>query len=180
MVEKFLQACCTLLSALMGLALAAMVVLVFGNVFLRYGFNSGITLSEELSRWLFVWMTFMGAVVALKNHGHLGTDMLVGKLGPLGRKLCFGLSHLVMLWMCYLLGDGAWTQAMLNLESTSAVMEVSLSWLYAPAVLTAVLGAVIILHELLRLLSGNLGEGEMVTIQESEESCAEPRPGERP
>jgi hypothetical protein len=41
--------------------LAAMVVLVFGNVVLRYGFNSGIAVSEELSRWLFVWLTFMGA-----------------------------------------------------------------------------------------------------------------------
>lgn len=168
------------LDVLCVLCLAAMVVMVFGNVVLRYAFNDGITVSEELSRWLFIWMTFMGAAVAVKEHGHLGTDMLVGKLGPLGRKLCFGLSHLVMLWMCYLLGDGACTQAMLNLESTSAVMEVSLSWLYAPAVLTAVLGAVIILHELLRLLSGNLGEGELVTIQESEESSAEPRPGERP
>jgi hypothetical protein len=46
-----------------------MVVMVFGNVVLRYAFNSGITVSEELSRWLFVWMTFMGAVVALKDHG---------------------------------------------------------------------------------------------------------------
>ena len=54
-----------------------MVVLVFGNVVLRYGFNSGITVSEELSRWLFVWLTFLGAIVALREHGHLGTDMLV-------------------------------------------------------------------------------------------------------
>ncbi len=49
-----------------------MVVLVFGNVVLRYAFNSGITVSEELSRWLFVWLTFVGAVVALRDHAHLG------------------------------------------------------------------------------------------------------------
>ena len=54
-----------------------MVVMVFGNVVLRYGFNSGITVSEELSRWLFVWMTFLGAIVALRNarppgHRHAG------------------------------------------------------------------------------------------------------------
>ena len=47
--------------------LAVMVVLVFGNVVLRYGFNSGITVSEELSRWLFVWMTFLGAIVGLQR-----------------------------------------------------------------------------------------------------------------
>ena len=45
--------------------MAVMVVLVFGNVVMRYVFNSGITLSEELSRWLFVWLTFLGAVIAM-------------------------------------------------------------------------------------------------------------------
>ena len=51
-----------------------MVVLVFGNVVLRYGFNSGITVSEELSRWLLVWLTFLGAIVAVREHAHLGVD----------------------------------------------------------------------------------------------------------
>ena len=37
--------------------LGAMVVLVFGNVVLRYGFNSGIIFSEEASRFLFMWIT---------------------------------------------------------------------------------------------------------------------------
>ncbi len=68
------------------LLLAVMVVLVFGNVVLRYGFNSGITLSEEVSRWMFIWLTFLGAVIALKERGHLGVDMLVGKLPACGQE----------------------------------------------------------------------------------------------
>ena len=66
--------------------LLLMVVLVFGNVVLRYVFNSSITLSEEISRWLFVWITFMGAVVALREHAHLGTDALVSRLPPAGQE----------------------------------------------------------------------------------------------
>ena len=57
-----------------------MVILVFGNVVLRYGFNSGIAISEELSRWLLVWLTFLGAIVALREHAHLGVDTLVRAL----------------------------------------------------------------------------------------------------
>ena len=76
MVQKLINGYCRLLAVLMVLSLAAMVVMVFGNVVMRYGFNSGITLSEELSRWLFVWMTFLGAVVAINERGHLGTDSL--------------------------------------------------------------------------------------------------------
>jgi TRAP-type transport system small permease protein len=41
---------CRLLEALSAILLALMVVLVFGNVVLRYGFNSGITLAEEVSQ----------------------------------------------------------------------------------------------------------------------------------
>ena len=87
-MNRLIDGYCGLLARLIALLLAAMVVLVFGNVVLRYVFNSGITVSEEISRWLFVWMTFLGAIVALKEHGHLGTDILVGRLGNRGKKLC--------------------------------------------------------------------------------------------
>ena len=45
---------CKVLDGITVAFLAIMVVLVFGNVVLRYVFNSGITVSEEMSRWLFV------------------------------------------------------------------------------------------------------------------------------
>src|SRR6478609_836242 len=94
MLQTLIDRLCRLLSIVMVGCLALMVLLVFGNVVLRYGFNSGITLSEELSRWLFVWMTFIGALVALRQHAHLGTDSLVARLPVAGKKICLGLSHL--------------------------------------------------------------------------------------
>jgi TRAP-type C4-dicarboxylate transport system permease small subunit len=63
-----------------------MVMLVLGNVVLRYTFNSGITVSEEVSRWLFEWLTFLGAVVALREHAHLDSDMQESRLSPAGQK----------------------------------------------------------------------------------------------
>lgn len=170
MVQKFIDGFCKALNLVIAVCLAVMVVLVFGNVVMRYGFNSGITLSEELSRWLFVWMTFMGAIVALREHGHLGTDMLVGKLGPAGKKFCLALSYVAMLFICWLLLNGAYQQAVINLDSTSAVMEVSMAWIYAPGVVFAVLGGLILLTEFLRLLTGQMRDEDLVMIQESEES----------
>lgn len=170
LIQKFLDGFCKILSMVMAACLAAMVVLVFGNVVMRYAFNSGITLSEELSRWLFVWMTFMGAIVALKEHGHLGTDMLVGRLGPGGKKFCLALSYCLMLFVCWLLFSGAYQQTQINLGSTSAVMEVSMAWVYAPGVIFAVLGGLILLTELLRLLSGQVRDEDLVMVQDTEES----------
>ena len=170
MFNLILDRCCRVLEAAIALCLALMVVLVFGNVFLRYAMNSGITLSEELSRWAFVWMTFLGAIVALKERGHLGTDMLVSKLGPVGKKFCLALSYVLMLYICWLLFKGAYQQTLINLGSTSAVMEVSMAWVYAPGVVFAVLGGLILLVELLRLLSGQVRDEDLVMIQETEES----------
>ena len=93
-IERLLDLYCRLLKVAIALCLAVMVVLVFGNVVLRYGFNSGIPISEELSRWLLVWLTFLGAIVALREHAHLGVDTLVRALPAarqedlLHRELC--------------------------------------------------------------------------------------------
>ncbi len=170
MFHLFLDRCCQVLEAVIAFCLALMVVLVFGNVFLRYAMNSGITLSEELSRWAFVWMTFLGAIVALKEHGHLGTDMLVSRLGPLGKKICLGASYVLMLFACWLLFKGAYEQALINLDSTSAVMEVSMAWIYLPGIVFAVLGGLILSAEFIRLLTGHVRDEDLVMIQESEEA----------
>lgn len=169
MVQKLINGYCRLLAALMVLSLAAMVVMVFGNVVMRYGFNSGITLSEELSRWLFVWMTFLGAVVALNERGHLGTDSLIARLPVAGQKVCLGLSLLLMLFVCWLIFRGALEQTKINWDSTSAVMETSMGYFYASGVVFSVLAAPILLLNLVRLLSGQMANDELIGIRESDD-----------
>lgn len=170
MVQKVIDGYCRAIGYLIAAALAVMVVLVFGNVVMRYGFNSGFTISEELSRWLFVWVTFLGAVAALRDNAHLGTDLLVGRLGPLGKRICMGLSLLAMLYCLWLLFQGSLTQFRLNVDSDSPVMEASMGWFYAAGMVFAVLAAPILLQDLYRLLTGRLDDAHLVLIQESEEA----------
>jgi TRAP-type C4-dicarboxylate transport system permease small subunit len=170
MFQKIIDCYCTAIGYLIAAAMALMVLLVFGNVVLRYGFNSGFTLSEELSRWLFVWLTFLGAVAALRDNAHLGTDMLVGKLGPLGKRICMGLSLALMLYCLWLLFKGSYDQFKVNVSSTSAVMEASMGWFYAAGMAFAILGAPILLQDLYRLVTGQIDDDHLMLIQESEES----------
>ncbi len=169
MIQKLINTYCRLLAWLMVLSLACMVVMVFGNVLMRYGFNSGITLSEELSRWLFVWMTFLGGVVALNERAHLGTDSLISRLPVLGRKVCLGLSLALMLYVCWLIYQGAWEQVKINWDSTSAVMETSMAYFYASGMVFAILSAPVLVLQLWRLLSGRMSDNELVGIRESED-----------
>lgn len=154
---------------LMVISMAIMVVLVFGNVVMRYGFNSGLTLSEELSRWLFVWMTFLGAVVALNERAHLGTDSLISRLPPGGKKVCLLLTLLLMLFLTWLVFLGSYEQVKINWGSTSAVMETSMGYFYASGMVFAVLAAPVLLLQLFRLLTGQMSEAELVNISESED-----------
>ncbi|KRH98513.1 TRAP transporter small permease [Curvibacter sp. PAE-UM] len=169
MIQKFINLIGRAFGLLMVACLGLMVVMVFGNVVLRYGFNSSITMSEELSRWLFVWMTFLGAVVGLIQHAHLGTDALLSRLPARGRKVCFVLAHGLMLAMCWFMFDGARQQALINLQSTSAVMEVSMAWLYGAGLVFSVLAALIIAFELWKFLSGRLPDTELIGIATSDD-----------
>src|SRR2546421_4780477 len=113
-IERLIDLYCRLLRVAIAICLTAMVVLVFTNVVLRYLFNSGIAISEELSRWMLVWLTFLGAIVALREHAHIGIDTLVKRLGRGGKRLCFVVSYGLMLYADWLLLLGSWKQVLVN------------------------------------------------------------------
>lgn len=173
-MNRLLGGYCRALDTVIAVFLVVMVVLVFGNVVLRYAFNSGITVSEEISRWLFVWITFLGSIVALHRHAHLGTDVLVGRLPPAGKKACLVVGHLMMLWITWLLLKGSWQQAVINLSVTAPASGASVAIVYAAGVVFAVSTAPMLLLDLLRVLRGQLADDELVMILESEE-LAHPR-----
>lgn len=160
---------CKLLEALMVLLLALMVLLVFGNVVLRYAFDSGITVSEEASRWMFVWMTFLGAIVAIKERGHLGTDMLVSRLPNAGKRACLIVGHLLMLYVTWLLFDGSLAQTKINWDVEAPVTGASVALFYGSGVFFAVCAALLLLRETWRALSGRISDDELVMVQESED-----------
>ena len=171
MLDRLIHGYCRLIGYLIAAALVVMVALVFGNVVMRYAFNSGFTVSEELSRWLFVWLTFLGAVVALRDNAHLGTDMLVGRLGARGKRICMGLSLALMLYCMALLFKGSLEQFRINVDSQSPVMEASMGWFYACGMVFSVLGAPILLQDLFKLLTGQIDDDHLLLMQESEESA---------
>lgn len=90
------------------LLLAAMSVIVFANVSLRYLSNSSITWAEEVARYLMIWMTFLGAGLALRIGGHVAITNLHDFLGTRLQRvlrafiglllLCF---FVAMMWIGY-------------------------------------------------------------------------------
>jgi TRAP-type C4-dicarboxylate transport system permease small subunit len=168
-MAAFVEGIFHLLKGLIALCLAVMVVLVFGNVVLRYGFNLGITVSEELSRWLFVWMIFLGAIIAMREHGHLGVDSLVIRLPPWGKKACLVTSQVLMLYATWLLLDGSWQQTVINLDVQAPVSGLSMGIVYFAGVVFSIGAGLILLYDLYRVLTGQVRDEDLVMVKESEE-----------
>jgi len=170
MLDKLVDGYCRLLDGLIALALAIMVVLVFGNVVLRYAFNTGITMSEEVSRWLFVWLVFLGAIVALKEHAHLGSDMLVSRLPRAGKKICLVLGQILMLYITWLIFSGSLAQVKINMDVEAPVTGMSVGIFYGAGVVFAVSAGFLLLREFWRVISGKVRDEDLVMVKESEEA----------
>ncbi|MBN9409675.1 MAG: TRAP transporter small permease [Burkholderiales bacterium] len=168
-MQRCIDFYCRCLDALSALLLLAIVVLVFGNVVLRYGFNSGILISEELSRWFFVWLTFLGAIVALRERAHLGTDLLVRRLGRHGRMACMTLAYAIMIYVTWLLTDGSLTQARLNVDVLAPVSSTPVAVFYAAGVVFGLSALAILGWQLLCMLSGRVSTEDLIAVRESED-----------
>jgi TRAP-type transport system small permease protein len=168
-ISAFLE---NLLNIILASALAIMVVLVFGNVILRYFFNSGITWSEEMSRYLFVWLTFLGAIGAYQNKEHLGVDMVVKRLSKRMKKIVLVISDLLILFVLLLILDGSWKMTILNLHSVTPAVGMPLSLIYGTGILVSVSMGMITINNIYRIIFNKIADDELIAINDSEEMIA--------
>ncbi|MTE01547.1 TRAP transporter small permease subunit [Paracoccus sp. YIM 132242] len=138
-----------------------MVVLVFGNVILRYGFNSGITMSEELSRFLFVWLIFLGAFLTLRERAHLGVNGLVRLLPYRGQRAVRIFGDAASLLCCILLGLGAWRQVLDNMQNHSPVAGIPMGVVYFSCVASSVGMAALFARSVLQVATGRIPDDEI-------------------
>lgn len=151
---------------------AVMIAMVFGNVVLRYGFGSGIIVSEELSRMIFVWLTFGGAFLVAREGGHLGMTSLVQALGRNGRWWCRLAAEALSLFCMALVVIGCWHQTAINLENAAPVTGIPVAVTYAAGLACGLGIGALNLITLLRLVSGRMPESALVVGAESEELAA--------
>lgn len=157
------------LELLLAALLLAMVVMVFGNVVLRYGFNSGITVSEELSRFCFVWLTFVGAVVAMRDGAHLGMSNVVDRLPRTGKVACAAINQVLIVACCVLLVWGTVRQHQINATTYAPVTNMSMIWIFGMGYVTGIAIALLALHKLWRILTGSITDAELIGVVEDEE-----------
>jgi TRAP-type C4-dicarboxylate transport system permease small subunit len=155
-----------ILECVLVLCLAAMSIMVFANVVLRHFFESGINMSEELSRFLFIWLTFLGAIVAMRENGHLGMDMVARKLSGRASRTAVVLAQGLTLTCCLVFLWGLMQQFRLNLANTGMLTGIPMAVVYSAAYLCAVSIAVISSINLVQLARGKVSPADFFAAAE--------------
>ena len=88
--------------------LAAMTIITFINVVLRYGFNTGLIWGLEMTSILFAWLVLFGVGYAVKTTSHLGVDAIINLFSPAGRRTFGLISGACCIAFSVLLLKGAW------------------------------------------------------------------------
>ncbi len=110
-------------------AFLVFVALTFGQVVLRYGFGRPLTWAEEVSRYLFVWVVFVGAGVAARYRGHIALDFLVNRFPPRPRHAVamvmsvLSLAMLLLVFVWY-----GWTLTLVSMRQESPATGVPVGY----------------------------------------------------
>jgi TRAP-type transport system small permease protein len=125
--RRFVQAHRALLIVL----LAAMVVVTFVNVGMRYVGESSFLWGEEVGRHLMIWLAFVGGGLALRTGAHIGVDSLERSLPPrTARVLRAAIALILFLVFVALMIEGvdyAWRTRL----QASPALQISMAWVYA-------------------------------------------------
>lgn len=157
------------LHATIAVCLSCMAIFVFSNVILRYFFNSGLTWAEEASRYLFIWLIFLGAIVASRENVHLGVDTLVQKLTVKNRRRVFVINNILLAATMGLCAHGTWKLTLLTTSQASASMRLPLSYVYVSGFICCGGMTVIALANLYRVATNKVKEDELVMTTDSED-----------
>lgn len=140
---------------LIALDLALMVVLIFSNVVGRYGLHSGFAGAEEVSRLLFVWLVFLGAVLALRRRAHLGVELVVQRLPAGLRRASAIIVHVLILGVLGLFLVGSWQQTEIGLTTFSTVLHYPNALMAASGLVCAASMLLMVGANLFRILVGH-------------------------
>jgi TRAP-type C4-dicarboxylate transport system permease small subunit len=154
-LNKFDQALAKGETAALILIVSVMTVVVFLQVVFRYALGRPLVWSEELARYLFVWLSILGAALSVQKGGHFGLDLFRRMMPERGKQYLGILVHLLMGVVVLVIFFQGITLVQMTRLQESPAMSISMAWAYASLPVGAGLMTVHLLTALLKDLVKN-------------------------
>jgi TRAP-type C4-dicarboxylate transport system permease small subunit len=150
-MKKFLNALFRGIEVLIALFLALMIVMLFMNVVLRQ-FGKGFAWSEEIARFAFIYLVYLGAIGAARENRHLLIDSVLLRIPIQAQKVLYALIQICIIWLMWILVSGAWGLAYQNRADRWVATHIPIVMIHGIGAITG--GAIIIisLANLFRLI----------------------------
>ena len=155
MLDKLLSKVRSVLYGFSCIAMMVMLITIFSQVVTRYGFGYTPEWSEELARYLFVYVVFLGSALIMGESGHLAVEFLPTRYKgtAFGRFLAMLSLFCGYLFVLILLVQGTkMTEVMTFQESPG--MGISMSFIYVVIPVSAVLMLLYLIRDTIRIFKG--------------------------
>ncbi|KAF5048570.1 Sialic acid TRAP transporter small permease protein SiaQ [anaerobic digester metagenome] len=159
-MDKLLKGVRSVLYGFSVVAMSVMLVIIFAQVVTRYLFNYTPEWSEELARFLFVWVVFLGSALIMGESGHLAVQFLPDKF----KGTVFGTVLDVVINVCgyvfigLLLTQG-WKMTSIMTFQRAPGLDIPMSWVYVIIPVSCVLMLLYLFRETLRIFRNISGRG---------------------
>lgn len=110
--------------------ITAMTLACLAQVVWRYCFNDPLTWSEELSRYLFIWISYLGAWMAWRFRQHIALDAVLLMRSPMLRRVSARLVEVLVLGFCLYTAWGSLRLLEVSGDQPSAVLQLPMVWVY--------------------------------------------------
>ena len=152
-MDKLLKGVRSVLYGFSVVAMSVMLVIIFAQVVTRYFFGYTPEWSEELARFLFVWVVFLGSALIMGESGHLAVQFLPDKFK--GTKFGTALDIIINLagyvFIILLLTQG-WKMTSIMTFQRAPGLDIPMSWVYAVIPFSCVLMLLYLLKDTLRIV----------------------------
>jgi C4-dicarboxylate transporter DctQ subunit len=145
-----------------------MTAFIFYQIIMRYVFNDAPEWSEELSRYLFIWSSFIAAGMGVREHIHIGIDAVVNLLPPPLKRVTQYLVALIILALGVFLTWYGWKVVGITYTQMSPAAGISIGIVYAAA---PCLGMLMVLFSILDIVDLSRRPGAGKTGTEVQQSC---------
>lgn len=123
-----------------GLLLALMFLITFYQILARDVFLISSMWTEELARFLFVWIVFLGAGTLMKDNEHIRISILVERMPPFVGRLIRVISNLLLLSFCVIFLWSSYLNILNNWDFYAPSMDwMRLSYLYLGLFISGIL-----------------------------------------
>jgi TRAP-type C4-dicarboxylate transport system permease small subunit len=146
------------LAGILGIIVSVMIA----QVFFRYILNNSLVWSEELVRFLFIWMTFLGAAINIRDKWHIGVEYLLTLLPKHWANWISKMNWYISLMFLVFLSLGGFYWMVLASGTRSSVLGLPINWiLYGALPFTSLLGCYYIIQRLISANSNNKINGDI-------------------